>query len=146
MQLEQPKWQVDSAVLKLHSRRCTCLEFHPTKAQSVSLLYSWKQVSGEQAPNEACGGMARRSHMGSSMRTSTVSHMQDNIVVSGDKKGQVAVWDHEKVHERTVYATMHRALTNNLRFLCAASDAACASASSDGHLKARPQLRVHNAL
>ena len=64
---------------------------------------------------------------------------QDNIVVSGDKKGQVAVWDHERVHERTVYATMHRALTNNLRFLCAASDAACASASSDGLLKACPQ-------
>jgi hypothetical protein len=63
---------------------------------------------------------------------------QDNIVVSGDKKGQVAVWDHEKVHERTLYASMHRALTNNLRFLCAASDAACASASSDGLLKARP--------
>ena len=29
--LEQPSWQVDAAVLKLHSRRCTCLEFHPTK-------------------------------------------------------------------------------------------------------------------
>ena len=59
-------------------------------------------------------------------------------MVSGDKKGQVAVWDHEKVHERTLYAGMHRALTNNLRFLCASSDAACASASSDGLLKACP--------
>ncbi len=63
---------------------------------------------------------------------------QDNIVVSGDKKGQVAVWDFEKVHERTVYAGMHRALTNNLRFLGPLHDASCASASSDGHLKARP--------
>ena len=25
------RWQVDAAVLKLHSRRCTCLEFHPTQ-------------------------------------------------------------------------------------------------------------------
>lgn len=40
----QAQWQVDAAVLKLHSRRCTCLEFHPTR---------------------------------------------DNIVLSGDKKGQV---------------------------------------------------------
>ncbi|KAK9908379.1 hypothetical protein WJX75_006998 [Coccomyxa subellipsoidea] len=62
MHIEQNDWLVDSAVLKLHSRRCTCLEFHPTK---------------------------------------------DNIVVSGDKKGQVAVWDFEK----------------------------CASASSDGLCK-----------
>ena len=31
MHLEQPTWQVDAAVLKLHSRRCCCLDFHPTK-------------------------------------------------------------------------------------------------------------------
>ena len=51
-QQQQSQWQVDAAVLRLHSRRVTCLEFHPTK---------------------------------------------DNLVLSGDKKGQVAVWDHEKV-------------------------------------------------
>ena len=60
---------------------------------------------------------------------------QDNIVVSGDKKGQVAVWDHEKVHERTVHGQLHRALTNNLRFLGPLHDMTCASASSDGVLK-----------
>eukprot|EP00884_Botryococcus_braunii_P017509 jgi/Botrbrau1/4441/Bobra.0348s0029.2 len=76
------------AVLKLHSRRCTCLEFHPTK---------------------------------------------DHIVLSGDKKGQVAVWNFEKVHERTVY-NMNRALTNNLRFV-PGSDYDCISASSDGKLR-----------
>ncbi len=26
------RWQVDSAVLRLHGRRCTALEFHPVKA------------------------------------------------------------------------------------------------------------------
>ena len=62
--------------------------------------------------------------------------MQDNIVVSGDKKGQVAVWDFDKVHERTVYANMHRALANNIRFLGPLRDSLCASASSDGRLKA----------
>jgi len=53
---------------------------------------------------------------------------------AGDKKGQVAVWDHQKVYERTVY-TMHRALTNQIRFFDAASALSCASASSDGKLK-----------
>ncbi|CAL8469557.1 g9098 [Coccomyxa elongata] len=90
LHIEQNDWLVDAAVLKLHSRRCTCLEFHPTK---------------------------------------------DNIVVSGDKKGQVAIWDFEKVHERTVHGNMHRALTNNLRFLGPLHDMQCASASSDGLCK-----------
>ncbi|KAK9845886.1 hypothetical protein WJX81_005132 [Elliptochloris bilobata] len=89
VQLEPKRWQVDAAVLRLHSRRCTCLEFHPTK---------------------------------------------DNLVLSGDKKGQVAVWDHIKVYERTVYP-MHRALTNNICFFDTASALSCASASSDGLLK-----------
>jgi hypothetical protein len=62
---------------------------------------------------------------------------QDNIVLSGDKKGQVAVWDFEKVYERTVYGDLHRALTNNLRFLGPLHDMLCASASSDGLLKVR---------
>ena len=60
---------------------------------------------------------------------------QDNIVVSGDKKGQVAVWDFERVHERTVYGHMHRALTNHIRFMGPLHDTRCASAASDGLLK-----------
>lgn len=83
------QWQVDTAVLRLHSRRCTCLEFHPTR---------------------------------------------DNIVLSGDKKGQVAVWDHAKVYDRTVY-NLNKALTNNLRFLPGSDGMQCCSASSDGTLK-----------
>ena len=35
MQLEPKRWQVDAAVLRLHSRRCTCLAFHPTKDSLV---------------------------------------------------------------------------------------------------------------
>ena len=35
MQLEAKRWQVDAAVLRLHSRRCTCLEFHPLKDNLV---------------------------------------------------------------------------------------------------------------
>jgi hypothetical protein len=46
---------------------------------------------------------------------------------------QVAIWDFEKVHERTVY-NLNRALTNNLRFV-PGSDSDCISASSDGKLR-----------
>lgn len=31
----QTDWQVDAAVLRLHSRRCTCLEFHPLRDHLV---------------------------------------------------------------------------------------------------------------
>ena len=51
--LAEQRWQVEAAVLKLLSRRCTCLEFHPTR---------------------------------------------DNIVLAGDKKGMIAIWDFEKVN------------------------------------------------
>jgi len=90
------RWNVDAAVLKLHARRTTCLEFHPTK---------------------------------------------DNIVLSGDKHGQIAVWDVDKVFERTVYTNLNHWLTNALKFMPSAAsgggntDAQCAVASYDGTVK-----------
>jgi len=90
------RWNVDAAVLKLHARRTTCLEFHPTK---------------------------------------------DNIVLSGDKHGQIAVWDVDKVFERTVYTNMNRWLTNALKFMPSTAggggntDAHVATASYDGTVK-----------
>lgn len=56
-------------------------------------------------------------------------------MVSGDKKGQVAVWNFEKVYERTNYSNMHGALTNNIRFLHGGDGMGCCSAASDGRLK-----------
>lgn len=86
------RWHVDAAVLKLHNRRTTCLEFHPTI---------------------------------------------DNIVFSGDKRGQIATWDVGKVFERTVYPDINRWLTNGLRCLPQASAASslCATSSYDGTVK-----------
>jgi DNA damage-binding protein 2 len=60
---------------------------------------------------------------------------QDNIVLSGDKSGQVAVWDYEKVFERTVHR-INRALTNNLAFFPGGDGSQCCSTSSDGTVKA----------
>ena len=86
-----PSYAVDAAVLKLHNRRCTCLEFHPYK---------------------------------------------DNIVVSGDKSGQIAIWDVSKVFERTVYTDLNKWLTNNIRFLANyTSENVVATTSYEGTVK-----------
>ena len=56
---------------------------------------------------------------------------------------QVAVWDHAKVCERTVF-NMHMALTNNIRFLPGSDGMQACSASTDGKLKARGQCLHHS--
>lgn len=50
--------------------------------------------------------------------------------------GQVAVWDHQKVQERTVWRLNH-VMTNNLAFLPGGDGMSCCSSSSDGTLKVR---------
>ncbi|KAF7833767.1 protein DAMAGED DNA-BINDING 2 [Senna tora] len=56
---------------------------------------------------------------------------KNNILLSGDKKGQVGVWDFEKVHERVVYGNIHSCIVNNMRFN-PTNDCMIYSASSDG--------------
>ena len=83
-------WEIDAAVIKLHARRTTCLEFHPTRS---------------------------------------------NVVISGDKHGQVAVWDIDKVFERTVYTQINKWLTNSIKCLKYGSDDHFATSSYDGTVK-----------
>ncbi|KAJ8749711.1 hypothetical protein K2173_012262 [Erythroxylum novogranatense] len=78
--------QVCCAVIRYHSRRVTCLEFHPTK---------------------------------------------NNILLSGDKKGQIGVWDFDKVHEKMVYGNIHSCIVNNMRFN-PLNDGTIYAASADG--------------
>ncbi|KAK9279526.1 hypothetical protein L1049_013205 [Liquidambar formosana] len=78
--------QVDCAVIRYHSRRVTCLEFHPTS---------------------------------------------NNVLISGDKKGQLGVWDYGKVYEKTVYGNIHSCILNNMRFN-PRNDGTLYAASSDG--------------
>ncbi|XP_062172253.1 protein DAMAGED DNA-BINDING 2 [Alnus glutinosa] len=78
--------RVNCAVIRYHSRRVTCLEFHPKN---------------------------------------------NNILLSGDKKGQVGVWDFAKVHEKIVYGNVHSCIVNNMRFKPMNDDSIYA-ASSDG--------------
>lgn len=84
-------WSIDGAVLKLHSKRTTVLEFHPGN---------------------------------------------ENLVLSGDKRGEIAVWDYTKVFERAVYSEINRWQTTVLRFLPGSSQGlCCASSSHDGTIK-----------
>ncbi|XP_057536342.1 protein DAMAGED DNA-BINDING 2 [Amaranthus tricolor] len=78
--------QVTRAVIRYHSRRVTCLEFHPTN---------------------------------------------NNILLSGDKKGQLGVWDYDKVYEKRVYTNIHSCLLNTMRF-SSVNDGTIFGASSDG--------------
>ncbi|XP_010262841.1 PREDICTED: protein DAMAGED DNA-BINDING 2 [Nelumbo nucifera] len=78
--------QLDCAVIRYHSRRITCLEFHPTN---------------------------------------------NNILLSGDKKGQLGVWHYSKVYEKTVYGNIHSCILNNIRFN-PTNDETVYGASSDG--------------
>lgn len=55
-------------------------------------------------------------------------------MISGDKKGQVAVWDFQAVQERTVHSINH-ALTNTIRCMRAGDGMGACSASSDGTVK-----------
>ncbi|XAR58913.1 hypothetical protein NMG60_11014492 [Bertholletia excelsa] len=78
--------RVSCAVIRYHSRRVTCLEFHPTS---------------------------------------------NSILLSGDKKGQLGVWDYVKVHEKTVYGNIHGCILNNMKFN-PTNDGTIYTASSDG--------------
>lgn len=78
--------QVDSAIIRFHSRRITCLEFHP---------------------------------------------INSHILLSGDKKGQLGIWNYSKVYEKTVYGSIHSCLLNNMKFN-PANDGSLYTSSSDG--------------
>lgn len=59
---------------------------------------------------------------------------KDDIVVSGDKSGELAVWNFRNIDERTVHKH-HRANTNCIAFLRDGDGMTCTTASSDGTLK-----------
>ncbi|XP_058099653.1 protein DAMAGED DNA-BINDING 2 [Magnolia sinica] len=78
--------QVDCAIIRFHSRRITCLEFHPTS---------------------------------------------NNILLSGDKKGQLGIWDYVKIHEKMIYGSVHSCILNNMKFN-PVNDGTLYTSASDG--------------
>ncbi|KAG1337713.1 DNA damage-binding protein 2 [Cocos nucifera] len=81
--------QLDCGIIRFHSRRVTCLEFHPTR---------------------------------------------NNVLLSGDKKGQLGIWDYGKLHEKTVYGSIHSCIVNNMKFNLE-NDGLLYTSSSDGTVR-----------
>ncbi|XP_072996150.1 DNA damage-binding protein 2 isoform X1 [Typha latifolia] len=78
--------QLECGNIRFHSRRVTCLEFHPTR---------------------------------------------NNVVLSGDKKGQVGIWDYCKLQEKMIYGSIHTCIVNNMKFNLR-NDEVLYTSSSDG--------------
>ncbi|KMZ60778.1 putative DNA damage-binding protein [Zostera marina] len=78
--------QVDRVLIRFHSRRITCLEFHPSK---------------------------------------------NGVLLSGDKKGQLGIWDYTKLCEKTIYESVHSCILNNIKFITK-NDGTIYTSSSDG--------------
>ncbi|KAJ3693722.1 hypothetical protein LUZ60_009202 [Juncus effusus] len=55
----------------------------------------------------------------------------NNILLSGDKKGQVGIWNYVKLHEKTVYESIHNCIVNSIKFDLRNNDKIY-TASSDG--------------
>ncbi|KAJ4782465.1 DNA damage-binding protein 2 [Rhynchospora pubera] len=55
----------------------------------------------------------------------------DNVILSGDKKGALGIWDYVKLHEKTVYDSIHNCIVNNIKFDLKNEDKVY-MASSDG--------------
>ncbi|PKA55101.1 Protein damaged DNA-binding 2 [Apostasia shenzhenica] len=39
-----------------------------------------------------------------------------SVLLSGDKKGQIGIWNYDKLHERTLYDSIHSCIVNNMKF------------------------------
>lgn len=65
-------------------------------------------------PNQLHSGLIR---FHSRRITSLEFHpTQNNVILSGDKKGQLGIWDYHKLHEKTVYDSIHSCIVNNIKF------------------------------
>ncbi|KAF6261863.1 hypothetical protein COO60DRAFT_1625186 [Scenedesmus sp. NREL 46B-D3] len=94
-----PPWQVEAAILKLHSRRVCCLAFPDNTHRQTS-------------------------------------HASLDCDHRGHAIAQRPMWEVVRVHDRTTYSNIHRALVNSIRFASwLPGGFSCASASSDGTVK-----------
>ncbi|KAF4358811.1 hypothetical protein G4B88_023095 [Cannabis sativa] len=108
------------------------------KCSSNQLFYVFERQLGHTRsqvkpvriiPDQVCCAVIRYH----SRRVTTLEFhpTNNNILLSGDKKGQVGVWDFGKVYEKIVYGNIHSCIVNNMRF-SPANDGTVYAASSDG--------------
>ncbi|VAH71963.1 DNA damage-binding protein 2-like [Triticum dicoccoides] len=56
---------------------------------------------------------------------------RNNVLLSGDKKGLLGIWDYVKLHEKITYDSVHSCILNSMKF-DTANDGVLYTASSDG--------------
>ncbi|KAM0865134.1 hypothetical protein ACQ4PT_043477 [Festuca glaucescens] len=56
---------------------------------------------------------------------------KNNVLLSGDKKGLLGIWDYVKLHEKITYDSVHSCILNSMK-LDTANDGVLYTASSDG--------------
>uniref|UniRef100_A0A0A9EZ06 UV-damaged DNA-binding protein 2 n=1 Tax=Arundo donax TaxID=35708 RepID=A0A0A9EZ06_ARUDO len=56
---------------------------------------------------------------------------KNNVLLSGDKKGLLGIWDYVKLHEKITYDSVHSCILNSMK-IDAANDGILFTASSDG--------------
>ena len=109
--------QVFCAVIRYHSRRVTCLEFHPTKNNIL--------LSGDKVRLMLCIVVDTSFFYKDALfhyNCPTFSFIYFPFLSFSllllallKKKGQVGVWDFDKVHERMVYQNINTCIVNNMR-------------------------------
>ena len=95
---------VDCAIIKLHSRRVTYLEFHPNKDNIL--------ISGDKVI------VALKLCIFLHTACFWLLPMFDHCLICDiSQKGQIAIWDFEKVYEKTVFSSIHSCIVNSIRYL-----------------------------
>ncbi|XP_020570842.1 DNA damage-binding protein 2-like [Phalaenopsis equestris] len=56
---------------------------------------------------------------------------RNSVLISGDKKGQIGIWDYSNPNEKTVYGSIHSCIVNNMKF-DTRNDFMLYTSSSDG--------------
>ncbi|KAL5228486.1 hypothetical protein ABZP36_016751 [Zizania latifolia] len=56
---------------------------------------------------------------------------KNNVLLSGDKKGLLGIWDYVKLHEKIIYDSVHSCILNSMKF-DTTNDGLLYTASSDG--------------
>jgi DNA damage-binding protein 2 len=112
---------VDSVVIRLHSRRVTYLEFHPTKD---NLLISGDKVwifelriQGRWMLSSIAFMLPSSQFCDESCDNAFVKKLTLSCFLLWWQKGQIGIWDFEKVFEKTVYDQIHTCLVNSIKLV-----------------------------
>lgn len=143
---QRKRWQVESAVLRLHDRRVVCLEFHP-RNQNIVLSGSKGgriAVWDMEKVTSAClrGGLPRKraiedcgAHQACVLPVVVWPILCQGACACLPLPSAQAASSSPQVYERTVYRSINFWLTSALKFAPGSDGLACATCSYDSTVK-----------